>query len=203
MKKALFLLVVLIMGPSIIQAQDITEVEFISPFHEHVAAVKKGDQWGFINTNGELVVDFRSDLVLVKFENQEYPRFNSGRCLMTQTREGIVYYGYINTAGETVIEPQFLNARPFNNNRALALQLVERKGSSSNVLQKPVVTHVYFEVVIDTEGEVLSYLTKDLKYITLNAKFIKQPIKFNSRLLSDKAFAIKTRNKGWDIKPIE
>jgi hypothetical protein len=83
------------------------------------------------------------------------------------------------------------------------LELVEKTRGNNNVLRKPVVTHVYFEVVINTAGEIMHYLTQKPKHITLDKDFIKQPIKITTRLLSDNAFAIRDKTNTWEIKKIE
>ena len=45
-------------------AQILNDVDKIYPFQEDLAAVQKNNQWGFINKQGELVIDYRSDLVV-------------------------------------------------------------------------------------------------------------------------------------------
>ncbi len=203
MKKAVILFFVIILVPLFGFNQTIDQVDYISPFNDGVAAIKKGDQWGFVNTEGNLVVNFRDDLVSTKTDKGKYPIFFDGRCLITQVKKGIIYYGYIDKSGIAVIAPKFLNATKFNNNTAIVLELVEKIRSNNNVLRKPVVTHVYFEVVINTDGEILHYLTQKPKHITLDKRFIKQPLKIRSRLLSDNVFAIWSKAKKWDIKKIE
>lgn len=203
MKKAAFLFLLLLVCPFMGLTQAVGEVDYISPFNEGVAAIKKGDQWAFINIDGDIVVNFRNDLISVKTDKGTYPVFNDGRCLFKEQREGITYYGYIDKTGNPAIAAQFLNAKHFDNEYAVALQLVEKTRGNNNVLRKPVVTHVYFEVVIDTNGEILHYLTFEPKHITLDKNFLKQPIKITSRILSDKTFATFTKNKKWVIKKLD
>ncbi|MFL1894824.1 WG repeat-containing protein [Aquimarina sp. 2-A2] len=52
----LFITFVLI--PFLGMAQTIENIDYISPFHNEVAAIKKGSQWAFINNEGKIVVDF-------------------------------------------------------------------------------------------------------------------------------------------------
>jgi hypothetical protein len=203
MKKAVLLFLVFVISPIMVLAQSMLEVDYISPYKEGVAAIKKGDQWGFIDVHGDIVVSFRDDLIPMETDMGAYPAFNDGRCLFKEKRDGITYYGYIDQTGSQVIEAQFLNARHFNDKYAVALQLVEKTGGSNNVLRKPVITHVYFEVVIDTNGEILHYLTYEPQHITLDEKFLKQPIPIISRMISDKAYATFTKNKKWVIKKID
>ena len=55
--------------------QDLEKVDYVSPFIDDVAAVKKGDLWGFIDDSGTMIVDFRNDLVISKQGDFGYPVF--------------------------------------------------------------------------------------------------------------------------------
>ena len=89
----LFITFVLI--PFLGMAQTIENIDYISPFHNEVAAIKKGSQWAFINNEGKIVVDFRSDLVPTKTNNDSYPIFSNDKCLIAHQKNDILYYGYI------------------------------------------------------------------------------------------------------------
>ncbi len=41
----------------------IEELDEVSPFHEGLAAIRRDTKWGFIDTEGNLVIEFRDDLV--------------------------------------------------------------------------------------------------------------------------------------------
>ncbi|MFK2818714.1 WG repeat-containing protein [Flavobacteriaceae sp. LMIT009] len=200
MKKlvALFALVLLIPLNGI--SQNLDKIDYISPFNDGLASVKKGNEWGFINTNGDLVIAFREDLVLSKVGALSYPIFSNERCLITEELNGISYFGYINTTGKTIIEPQFLNATNFNESKAIALELVKKNLGTNNLLDKPVVSYDYFEVVIDVNGNILHYLMTEPIHITLSKKFIRHPPNITTRLLSNGAYAILGKNKKWEIR---
>ena len=183
-------------------SQNLDNIEYISPFYEGLASIKKGNEWGFINNNGDLVIDFRSDLVVSKLGDISYPAFNNERCFIVDEREGILSFAYIDTLGKTVIEPQFLNATSFNNSKAIALELVKTDLGNNDLLGKPVVSYDYFEVVIDTNGIVEHYLSTDPVHITLSKKYIRKPPKITSRMLSDKAFAVYAKDT-WEIKKFD
>ncbi|MFT7252255.1 MAG: hypothetical protein ACI9FW_002015, partial [Flavobacterium sp.] len=38
-------------------------IDYISPFYDGVAAVKKGNNWGFMDKKGTIIINFRNDLV--------------------------------------------------------------------------------------------------------------------------------------------
>jgi len=50
MKKVVILFVVLFLTPFYLGAQTIENVDFISPVNDGLAAIKKDNQWAFINT---------------------------------------------------------------------------------------------------------------------------------------------------------
>ena len=52
MKKATLLFLTLIIVPIFAVAQSIENIDFISPIHNDVAAIKKDGKWAFINKEG-------------------------------------------------------------------------------------------------------------------------------------------------------
>jgi hypothetical protein len=176
-------------------------IDYISPFHNGVSAVKKGNSWGFIDGKGTLVINFRDDLVSTKTSNDNYPIFSNERCLIYNEKEGVPYFGYINKLGKTVIEPQFLNATNFNKNSAIVLELVKEK-LGTNELMKDVVRYDYFEVVIDKNGEIGQYLSEEPIHITLANQNVKNKPVITSKFISDNLIAIWNDTKKWTIKTI-
>ena len=142
-------LITLLLIPFLGIGQTLEDLEYTSPFVDDVAAIKKGNEWAFINKNGEIVINFRSDLVSSKIDGENYPLFYNDRCLIAHRKEGVMYYGYINKRGETVIIPQFLNATNFENDKALALAVHKETIGYNDIFNKDVVSYHYFEVVID------------------------------------------------------
>jgi len=181
--------------------QIIENIDYISPFNEGVAAIKKGEQWAFINEQGFIIIAFRSDLVLTKTNTRNYPIFKSNRCLIVQKREGVSYFGYIDKSGKTIIAPKFLNAKNFIENTALALELIKEDLGFNEIFKKPVVNYRYFEVIIDTTGASLDYLTKG-KNVSLAKKFLIVPPKFTCKHIAENLVAILGENKKWNIMPL-
>jgi len=200
MKKAL---IILLLIPVFVLAQTIEELDFISPFTDGVAAIEKDNSWGFINDKGAKIIDFRDDLVLTKTDYGHYPVFHNNRCLISEKKDGILYFGYIDKTGKKVIETKFLNALNFNNNVALALEVLSQTRGKNDLLDKPVVYYKYFEVTIDTEGNVKQYLNPKGNNIALDKKFVKKPPKITSKLISDDLFATLNKNDKWVIKSIK
>jgi hypothetical protein len=195
------LLIILLIIPIFVCSQTTEELDFIGPFNDGLVAVKKGDSWGFINDKGNIVIAFRNDLVLTETDGFKYPIFKNNRCLITQKKADISYFGYIDKTGKTVIEPQFLNATNFNNNYALALELRAENIGKNELLDKNIVYYKYFEVTIDTEGNIKDYLNPKGVNIALNKRGLKPP-KINSRFISNDLLTTMNENKKWIIKTI-
>lgn len=203
MKKAVILLIVFVLFPIISSSQNIEGLEFISPFHEGVSAVKKGSQWAFINTDGTIVVNFRADLVTTKFGDKDYPVFYNDRCLIKQITDGIPYYGYIDKTGVTCVKPQFLNATNFFNNSAIALKLVKVDLGENGLVGKEMYLYKYFETTIDVSGSIKTVLTEG-QTIGLIPKNFKTPLAITSKFVADNLVATKSKdNNLWRLKKID
>ncbi|MBO3115960.1 WG repeat-containing protein [Winogradskyella sp. DF17] len=202
MKRLIAIYLILIGLPLFIFSQDVSNVDFISPFHEGVAAIKKGDTWGFINTEGDLIIDFRNDLVIEYSEDIDYPYFNSGRCLIKEQKDGITYFGYIDSSGHEVLEPQFLNATAFNDGLAIILKLYKNILGRNDVLDKAMINYDYMELAIDPDGEIVHYISEKPVHITLSKFFMKGPPPIRSKFLSKSLIAIRDDNNKWRIKKV-
>lgn len=203
MKRMIYPFILLAFVPFLCFAQPIENIDFISPFNEDVAAIKKGNLWGFIDTNGTLIIDFRDDLVSTTFEKYDYPIFKNNRCLISQKKDGIAYFGYIDKTGKAAIEPQFLNATPFDNNKAVVLKLEEEFIGENTILDKKVISYKYFEVVIDDQGKTKNYLDFNGIAVALDKKFLYNPPQILRQLISDSLFIYLNRNKKWVIEKIK
>ncbi len=179
-------------------AQTLENLDKIAPFNEGLAAVQKNNQWGFINTDGELVIDFRSDL-RQSSGNKNYPIFNESRSVITQQKNGIAYFGFIDQTGATVIEPQYLNATSFENGRAIVLKLDKVVAGKNDALGKNVVYYKYNEVVINTQGQIVTYLTQEGKNIVLDKDYLRTPPPITYQQLSPSLFARKNNSDQWSI----
>ena len=211
MKSVLIFLTTCLIFSAALFSQELKDLDYVSPFYEGLAAVKKGDQWAFIDTEGTLVIDYRSDLVpgiddsmpgVSRNASMEYPFFNNGRCLIKKSKDGIDHFGYINTKGMVVIEPVYLNATPFQGNRAIVIETYKELLGRNELLGKNVVTYSYNEVVINNMGTVIGHLKGPVNLLYAKEK-LKSPPEIISHFLKGDLFAVKTEKGTWDIRDIK
>ncbi len=202
MKKAKILFIAIAIIPFIGWTQPVEDLDYISPFHEDVAAIQKNGQWAFINREGAVVINFRDDLVIEKTEQGSYPKFYDNRCLIKTKREGITYFGYIDKSGKSILKPEFLNATNFKNGLAIVLELVKEDKGENEILGKKVVYYKYYEVIIETNGENKMYLTPGGVNVVLDKKFLKEPPRITSKLISDQLIVAKGDNGKLAVRKI-
>ncbi|EGV43943.1 WG repeat-containing protein [Bizionia argentinensis JUB59] len=203
MKKTVLLFLTCVLLPIFTFAQIIENVDFISPFHNDVAAIKKDGKWAFIDEKGNLIIDFRSDLATTESNDGNYPMFSDSRCQIVEEKAGISYFGFIDKSGKTVIEPEYLNVYNFNDGKAIALKLDKRVIGKNTALGKDMVDYNYFEVLVNTEGEVNYYLTQEGISVVLDKKYLRATPPITSKYLEDDLYAIQGKNKKWNIIKIE
>ncbi len=218
MKRILVLWALLLAAaPWSTKAQSIEEInkptvenlDEVTPFHEGLAAVRRGNQWGFINTEGELVIGFRSDLVWNQspdprasgVEAIPYPRFKDGRCPFTiEKEEGIPFYGYIDPSGKTVIEPEYLNLTEFSNGKAVGI-FFQKTYRGKNNFQLNIYDYSFTEGIINTKGEMIWPLT-ERKNILMKPVRYEMPL-IQARILENNIIAVEAAPDRWEIRKIQ
>lgn len=203
MKKEKIIVAILLLISAMSLAQTIENIHYISSFNDGLAAIKIDNQWAFMNAKGDMVIDFRSDLVTTNHVDGEYPVFKNNRCLISKEKDGISYFGYIDNTGKTILEPQYLNASNFINNEAIVLVLIKEVLGGNDILGKNIVNYKYYEVVIDNNGYVIQYLTPKGIHVNLDRKYLRKPPMITSKRVSDKLYAVLSENKTWTIQKIE
>lgn len=181
-------------------SQIASEIDVVTPYHGELAAVKKGNSWGFINRSGVLIIDYRSDFVIKTKSNDEanYPVFKNGRSLIRKKIDGDYYYGFINTKGVEVIPAEFLNATHFKNGFAIVVTLLKDSIGFNKVLEKNVTSNKLEEYVIDTLGSKMRYLENPLRYSKTLQK-VKSPPKIRSKFIAPGLVAVLKKDGKWDI----
>ena len=189
-------------------AQELKGLDEITPFSEGLAAVRQGNQWGFINEEGALVIDFRSDLVWNKdadtsksdISGIRYPIFNEGRCLITKNVEdGVPIYGFIDAEGKTVIEPQFLNVYPFKDGYTTGV-LFDRTLKGENEFKLKIYEFKFFDVLLAASGEIEAYFEKRQNIQMTKRRYVRPFI--GAKMLNENLVAVHLKDKGWEIRKL-
>jgi hypothetical protein len=181
-------------------SQVASEIDAVTPFQGELAAVKKGNSWGFMNKKGMMVIDYRNDFVIRTNSDDEtqYPVFKDERCLIRKMIDGNYYYGYINTKGEEIIPAKFLNATKFQNGFAIVVTLLKDSIGFNKVLEKNVTSNKLEEYVIDTLGIKIRYLENPIRY-TKTLQKVKYPPIIRSKFIAPRLIAVLKKNRKWDI----
>ncbi|WP_299111246.1 WG repeat-containing protein [uncultured Winogradskyella sp.] len=203
MKKAVILFLTFITIPILAVAQSVNNVDYISPIHNDVAAIQKDGKWGFINKEGQQIINFRTDLVTTNTEDGDYPMFNNDRCPIVAVKDGISYFGFIDKSGNTIIEPQFLNSTDFKDGIAIALKVNKKVIAKNTALDKDIVNYRYFEVLIDIQGKITYYLNQDGVNIVLDKDFLIAVPQITSKRISEDLYAVKNKKNLWNIIKIK
>ena len=207
--KTIKLFLVLTFVPLLAISQNINGLDEIAPFSEGLAAVRKGNQWGFINRDGKLVIDFRSDLVWDKEASQErtdvkgmrYPMFKDGRVMIKKIldEEGIALYGFLDTQGNTVIEPEYLNVTGFEDGYAVGI-LLTKTFRGENTFQLRIYDYKFSEVVLNTNGDIV-HLVEQRKGVQMAKKRYVLP-ELNARILGKDLLAVRNEANSWDVMKV-
>jgi len=178
-------------------SQVLTDMDEVSTLTENLIAIKNENQWGFINEKGLLVVNFRNDFVLDD-KQISYPLFKNKRCLIRRLVGGKYLYGYIDTEGNEVIKPQYLNASKFNNGFAIIIKVFTETIGYNEVLKKDVISSKLEEYIINTNGEIVKYLENPRNYIPSKA-ISEIPPKLHSKFIAPHLIAVMKKDEKWDI----
>jgi len=209
MKKALAIFVFLWI-PLLSFTQVLEELDVIAPYSEGLAAVKKGDKWGFIDEKGNLVIDFRDDVVWnekaiesnTDITGIRYPEFKNGRCLIRELLkdEEIYVYGFMDTSGNTVIKPEYLNVTQFDQGYAIGI-LMTKTLRGKNEFQLDIFQYRFSEVILDSFGEVMQLITlRD--HIQMSKKRYKLPA-LRARLINPGLLMVMNEKDKWEVRKLE
>ncbi len=202
------ILLILLAFLSLTAVAQLSEIDEIAPFSEELAAVRKGNQWGFIDKEGNLVIDFRDDLVWNEnadaaaygIKSIRRPSFHNGRCLVKKIIEEIPVYGFIDTTGKIAIEHKFLNVTPFNEGYTTGI-IYEKVFLGKNEIKLDVFKHKFHEVVMDTSGKIQEYLIKPENIQMRKSRY--QLPWLRTKLLSKNLIAIRGNNNRLEIRKLD
>ena len=207
MKKNI-LFVLIVVYPLLVISQSLTGIDEIAPFSEELAAIRKGNQWGFINQEGVLVIEFRNDLVWERnadtsklgIDGIRFPSFHDGRCLVRKLVDEIPVYGFIDSNGKLIIEYQFLNVFPFTDGYTTGV-IYEKVFLGKNEIKLDVYKYKFHEVLMDSSGKIVEFFS-GRDNIQMTKKRYERP-NINAKLLSQNLIALKTKNRAWEIRKLD
>lgn len=194
------ILILLTCFPLITNAQVLSKIDKVTPFQEGLGSVEKNNSWGFINSEGTLIIDYRKDVVAF---SGEHPVFNNGLCLIQEVRDGITFYGYINKMGEKVIPTEYIAATPFKNGYARVIKYYKSKTNATNALGKTIVNYSYNELVIDTKNKKVQHLRGPNTLLFKNLKSKQNQPNIASQFISDRLIAVKEKNGTYTIYKLD
>ncbi|MGM0933313.1 MAG: WG repeat-containing protein [Bacteroidota bacterium] len=200
-------LFLILLVPFFMDAQELKDLSYVGSLHEGYAPVKKNNQWGFIDASGELMVNFRSDLIEnekvstardLGVATQKVPVMQENRAIIKKNIDGVNYYGFIDETGKVVIEAEFLNVSLFNDGKALALKLAEEELGKNPVLGKRMISYKYDVVFIDKDGEVLQYLSGPFP-VSVSKRNLREAPPITARILTDNLISVQGPDKSWEL----
>ncbi|UWX54485.1 WG repeat-containing protein [Maribacter litopenaei] len=208
MRTTLLIMTFLWMLPLTLMAQELKGIDEIAPFNEGLAGVRQGEKWGFIDENGTLVIDFRNDVYWNSnadtsksdISGVRYPIFQEGRCLITKNVEdGVPIYGFMDTKGNTIIEPQFLNVYPFKNGYTTGV-LFEKTLKGKNEFKLDIYEFKFFDVLVDASGEIDEFFERRHN-IQMTKKRYQVPT-IGAKYLAEDLVAVYGKDQGWEIRKL-
>lgn len=210
MKKLLSAFVLLLI-PLIGFSQVIKDLDLIMPYQDGYAAVRKNNQWGFINSEGELVIPFRSDLIFnekpsgstdLGVAGMRFPQMANERTIIKAVKNQVPLYGFIDPSGKVVIEPEFLNVSQFQNGYALALKVDEERLGVNPLLGKGMLAYKYDVVLINLNGEVKQYLAGPFP-VSVSKEKLRTAPPIKAKFLSENLISVQGPNKLWEVHKID
>lgn len=136
MKKLLISALLFFFSYLMIYSQTKISYDFLGDFSDSLAPVKKGDLWGFIDIDGNLVVKLKYKAGF------DIPKYAMGLCGIYSPEHDA--RGYINTKGEIVIPFVYYSISPFHDSVTVVYQIGRADGSGNARVS-----------IIDMKGKIL------------------------------------------------
>lgn len=181
-------------------AQKVVYATFVDSFHDGMAAFEKDNKWGFINTEGKVVVE-------AKYQSGfDTPFYSNGLALVFDPSKSS--WGYFDKQGNVAIDFTFYNATPFYD--SLATSYIPGSAADPNSYAHWRIINMKGEIVVNEfpnhhsfttyikEG--LAQFNKDFKY-----GFVDKKGKIKIKNIYDEArdfsngFAAVKLNEKWGI----
>ena len=208
MKKIFITGLALLMLPLATYSQTLDNIDEIAPFSEGLAAVRKNDKWAFIDKEGTIVINFRDDIywngdadsTKEGISGIRYPMFKDGRCIVKKiVEDNVPVYGFMDTKGDIVIEPQFLNVFPFKDGYTTGV-VFEKTLKGQNEFNLNIYEFKFHDVLMDTSGEIEEFFQRRYN-IQMTSRRYSIPM-IGVKRLADGLVAIHSNDQGWSIRKL-
>lgn len=198
--KTLILFVLSFFICTAVNSQLIQNLNQVENYSEGLSAIKKGEQWAFMDEDGNIVIDYRNDLASIKDKDGQIvpPMFHNGRALIMKTVDNVKVYGYIDTSGNEVINCEFVSATPFSNGYAIVMIYYKEVVGKNKLLGKDVVSYQTEEFVIDINGKAMTPSLNKRIFAPQKMKSGEQP-EFSIKFIGERIIAVESENQKWDV----
>ena len=113
--------------------------------------------------------------------------------------DGVPIYGFIDTKGNVVLEPQLLNVYPFKDGFTTAV-LFEKSMKGKNEFNLDIYEFKFHDVMLDTSGEIIEFFNR--RYNIQMTKRRYQMPAMGVKQLSAGLVAVYTQDQGWEVRKI-
>lgn len=198
--KTLILFVLSFFICTTINSQLIQNLDHVGDYNEGLSAIKKGEQWAFMDENGNIVIDYRNDLASFIDEDGQIvpPMFHNDRALIMKTVDNVKVYGYIDTSGKEVIKCEFVSATPFSNGYAIVMIYYKEVVGKNKLLGKDVVNYQTEEFVIDINGKAMTPRLNKRIFAPQKMKSGEQP-ELSIKFIGERIITVETENQKRDV----
>ncbi len=207
MKRVYTYLLTLLALPFFAFTQALEGIDEVAPFSEGLAAVRKGNQWGFINEEGTLKIDFREDIYWNREVKQTdtgiksvaYPQFKDGKCIVKKMEDEIAVFGFIDKKGELVIEHQFLNVLPFKDGYTTGV-LIDKVFRGKNEFNLNIYEYKFHNVLVKADGEIIEFFGRRYN-IQMSPRRYELPA-IQVKVIAPNLISVFTKDQGWKVQKL-
>ena len=111
----------------------------------------------------------------------------------------IPFYGFIDTSGEIVIQPEYLNITQFDQENAIGIY-VRKMFQGQNEIKLDIVEYIFTEVVVNTHGEIIWPIVEREHALTAKRRY--EIPTLSAKLIAKDLLVFKTKDNKWETKKL-
>jgi hypothetical protein len=116
-----------------------------------------------------------------------------------KVEDGVSVYGFIDTEGNVIVEPKFLNVYPFKDGYTTGV-LFEKVFRGNNEFKLRIYEFKFFDVLLESSGEIVEYFDRRYNIQMTNKRY--QLPDIGAKRLADGLIALHSKDKGWEIRKL-